>query len=80
VIGDGVLNDLQQLFLRCCRANGESVKKLNHQTGEALEGTRDADGRADFDQDTLCCVNVDLEFAGLVERRVEEGEKTLRTG
>lgn len=56
------------------------MKKLDHQTGEALEGTRDADGRADFDQDTLCCMNVDLKLAGLVERRVEEGEEALRIG
>ena len=56
------------------------MKKLDHQTGEALEGTGNADGRADFDQDTLCCVNVNLKFAGLVERRVEEGEQTLRVG
>jgi hypothetical protein len=80
VVGDGVLDDLQQLFLRCSRTDGQSVKELDHQTGEALEGTGDADGGADFDQDTLCCVNVDLEFAGLVERRVEEGEETLRIG
>ena len=80
VIGDGVLNDLEKLFLRCGRADGQSVEKLYHQTGETLEGTRNADGGADFDQDTLCCVNVDLELAGLVERRVEEGEEALGRG
>lgn len=80
VVGDGVLNNLQQLLLRCSRADGQSMKKLNHQTGEALERTGNADGRADFDQDTLCCVNVDLKLASLVERRVEEGKKTLRIG
>ena len=78
VVGDGVLDDLQKLFLRCGRADGQSVKKLDHQTSEALEGTGNADGGADFDQDTLCCVNVDLKLASLVERRVEEGKKTLR--
>lgn len=78
MVGDGVLDDLQKLFLRCGRADGQSVKKLDHQTSEALEGTGNADGGADFDQDTLCCVNVDLKLASLVERRVEEGKKTLR--
>jgi hypothetical protein len=80
VVGDGVLDDLQQLLLRRSGADGQSVKELDHQTGEALKCTGNADGRADFDQDTLCCVDVDLEFAGLVERRVEEGEETLRMG
>jgi len=54
------------------------MKELNHETGESLEGTRDADCRADFDEDTLSGVDVDLEFSCLVDRRVEEGKKTLR--
>lgn len=80
VVGDGVLDDLQQLLLRCSRTNGKSVEELDHQTSETLEGTGNADGGADFDQDTLGRVNVDLEFAGLVERRVEQSEETLRIG
>lgn len=80
VVGDGVLDDLQQLLLRCSRTNGKSVKELDHQTSETLEGTGNANGRADFYQDTLGCVNVDLELAGLVERRVKQSEETLRCG
>ena len=78
VVGDGVLDDFQELFLRCGGADGQSMKKLDHQTGETLEGTGNADSRADFDQDTLCCVNVNLKLASLVERRVEEGKEALR--
>lgn len=56
------------------------MEELDHQTSETLEGTGNANGGADFDQDTLGCVNVDLELAGLVERRVKKSEKTLRNG
>lgn len=56
------------------------MEELNHQTSETLKGTGNADGGADFDQDTLGCVNVDLEFAGLVERRVEKSKETLGVG
>lgn len=77
VIGDGVLDDLEQLLLRRSRSNGEAVQELNHETGETLEGSGDADGGADFDEDTFGGGDVDLEFAGLVDGGVEKGEKTL---
>lgn len=68
MVGDGVLDDLEQLLLRGGGADGELVEQLDHQTGEALEGTRNADGGRDFDEDALGGVDVDLELAGLVER------------
>ena len=53
------------------------MEELNHETSESLEGTWDTDCRTDFDEDTLRGVDVDLEFSCLVDRRVEEGKKTL---
>lgn len=53
------------------------MKQLNHQAGEALESSRNSDRRTHFDEDSLRRVDVDLQFAGLVDRRVEEGEKAL---
>jgi hypothetical protein len=50
---------------------------LDHQSGEALEGSWDAHGRADFDEDAFGGVDVDLEFAGFVDGGVEEGEEAL---
>ena len=44
VVGDGVLDDFEQLLLRGGGADGQLVQQLDHQTREALEGTRDADG------------------------------------
>lgn len=77
VVGDGVLDDLQQLFLGVDRSNGEAMEQLDHETRKALEGSRDSHGRADLDQDALGGVDEDLQFAGLVDGRVEESEKTL---
>lgn len=54
--------------------------RLTHESSEALERPRDAHARVDLDENALCGVNVDLELAGLVEWRVEEGEEALQTG
>lgn len=54
------------------------MEKLDHETSEALEGTWDSDGRANFDKDAFGSVDVDLQLAGLVDRRVEEGKETLQ--
>jgi hypothetical protein len=51
---------------------------LDHETGESLECSWDADGWADLNKNTLGSVDVDLELAGLVDRRIEEGKETLR--
>lgn len=53
------------------------MKKLDHQTGEALEGTWDADSGRDLDQYTFGSVNVDLKLAGLVKGRVKQRKETL---
>lgn len=53
------------------------MQQLDHQTGEALEGTRDADRGRDLDQDALGGRDEDLEFTGLVDGRVEEGKQAL---
>ena len=74
MVGDGVLDHFQQFFLRGGGADREGVQKLYHQAGETLEGSRDADAGADFDEDAFGGVDVDLEFAGFVDGRVEECE------
>lgn len=56
------------------------MEELDHQTGETLEGTWDSDSRADLDEDAFGGMDVDLKFAGLVDRRVEEGKETLEGG
>jgi len=53
---------------------------LDHETGETLKGTWDTDCWADFDEDAFGGMYVDLKFAGLVDRRVEEGKETLERG
>jgi len=78
VVGDGVLDDLEELLLRVGGADGETVEQLDHETGETLEGSGDADGGVDFDQNSLGCVDENLEPTGLVDRRVKKSQKTLR--
>jgi hypothetical protein len=43
------------------------VKELNHETGKSFEGTRNADGGVDLDEDAFGGVDIDLKFAGLVD-------------
>ena len=50
---------------------------MDHETGEALEGTRNADGGRDLDENALCGVNENLKLAGLVDRGVQERQKAL---
>lgn len=80
VVAYWVLDDLQELLLRVRRANRKTVEKLNHETGESFESTWNTDGWRDLNQDTLCCMDVDLELASLVDRRVEKCKKTLTKG
>lgn len=54
-----------------------SASALTHETRETLKGTGYPDAGVDLDEDALGGVDVDLEEAGLVEGRVEEGEETL---
>lgn len=66
MVGDGVLDDPEQLLLGVGRANGQSMKQLDHEAGKTLEGARNADRRVDLDQDTFGGMDVDLQFTGLV--------------
>ena len=50
-----------------------------HQAAEPLEGSRNPHMRVDLDENTLCGVDVDLQQARLVERRVEQRQQALRT-
>lgn len=77
MVGDRVPDHPQQLLLRVGRSDRESVQQLHHQTGEALERARDADGRADLDEDALGRVDVDLKLARLVDGRVQQRQETL---
>lgn len=54
------------------------MEQLDHQTGEPLKCSRDADGRIDFDQNALGGVNENLEPTGLVHGGIEKSEQTLR--
>lgn len=54
------------------------MQELDHQARESLKGTRDTDGRADFDENALGGVDVDLEFPSFVDGRIEEGEEALQ--
>lgn len=77
MVGDGVLDHLEQALVRGGGADVETVEELDHQTGEPLERPWDSDGRVDLDEDLVGGVDVHLELAGLVDGRVEEGEEAL---
>lgn len=53
------------------------MEQLDHQAGKSLEGSWDAYGGADFDEDAFGGVDVDLQFSCFVDGGVEEGEETL---
>lgn len=74
MVSNGILDDVDQLLLRSSRSDGQPVQQLNHETGKPLKGSRNAHRRADLDQDVLLRVDINLQFAGLVDRRVKEGE------
>src|SRR5690242_4110314 len=77
MIGDGVLDHLDQLFLGGSRSNLMPVQQLHHQASKSLECTWDAHSRADPDKDVASSLDVDLELARLVDRRIKESEETL---
>jgi hypothetical protein len=78
MVGDGVLDNLNELFLRRSGTNLVSVEQLYHETSEALECSGYADCRADPDKYVLVRLDVDLEPAGLVDGRIKESKETLR--
>ena len=77
VVGDGVLDDLDELLVGSRGADLVAMQQLHHQTGEALEGTRDAHGGVDLDEDAPRCLDVDLQLARLVDGRVEQRKQAL---
>lgn len=74
---------VQQLHLKRGQLISEGLFHIahkigrTHQTTEALECSWDADGRVDFDQNTFVGVNVYLQSASFVHRRIKKGEQTL---
>lgn len=53
------------------------MQELDHQPGEPLEGTGNAHGRANFDENAFGCVDVYLELAGFIDGRIKERKKAL---
>ena len=47
------------------------MEELDHESSEAFEGSWNADGGADFDQNASSSVYVNLKFPHFVDRRVE---------
>ena len=54
------------------------MEKLDHETSEAFERARDANGGADFNEDSLGRVDVNLELACFIDRRIEKGQEALK--
>jgi hypothetical protein len=77
MISYGVLDDFQKLFLRVGGSYGQFMEQLDHKASKALEGARDANCRADFDEDSFGGVNIDLELSSFVYRRVEKSKQAL---
>lgn len=77
MVGDWVLDDLDELLLGRSRADLVSVQQLDHETSKTFECSRDADGGAHADEDVLGCLDVYLELASLVDGRVEQSEQAL---
>jgi len=72
VVSDGILDDFEQLLLRGCGSDRETMEELDHETSESLKGTRNSDSWADLDEDTFRCVDINLQFACLIDRRIKE--------
>jgi hypothetical protein len=80
MVSDGVFDDLEQFLLRVGGPDREPMQQLDHQAGETFEGSRNAHGRTDLDQDALDRLDVDLELSGLIDRGIEQSEKALPEG
>ena len=68
MIGDGVLDDLEKLFLRVHRPNGKSMQKLYHETGESLERSWNSDGGIHLDENSFGGVYIDLQLSCFINR------------
>lgn len=77
MVCDGVLNDAQQLLLRVCGSDGQTVEKLNHQTSKTFEGPGNSNGWGNLNENALRSVDVDLQLASLVDRGIEKGKQAL---
>jgi len=53
--------------------------KSTHESTESFECTRDPNMGIDFDQYATSSVDVDLQQASLVQRRVQQRKETLKT-
>lgn len=77
MVCDGVLDHTQKLIVRIGRPNRQTVKQLNHETGESLEGSGNSDGGRDFDENALGGVDINLEFSSLVDGGIKERQEAL---
>lgn len=77
VVTDWVLDDSQELFLGSGRADRKSMQQLYHETSKPLKGSGNSDGGGYFNQHALGRVDINLQLAGLVDRRIEQREQTL---
>lgn len=77
VVGNWVCDHFEELLLGVDRSNGEAVEKLDHQTCKSFEGTWNTNCWADFNENTLGRVYINLKPASLVDWGIEEGQKTL---
>lgn len=77
MVGNGVLDHLQQLLLRIDGPDAQLVQQLHHQPRETLERTGDSDAGIDLYQHAPGSVYVDLQLSGLVDGRVQQRQETL---
>lgn len=77
VVSDGVLDDLDELFLGCRGADLMAMEQLDHQTSEALECSRNADSWAHANEHVFGGLYVDLKLARLVDGRIKERKEAL---
>lgn len=54
------------------------MEQLNHETGEPLESSGNADRGVNLDQNSLGGVDEDLEATGFVDGRIKQSQKALR--
>ncbi len=77
MLRDRLWDDLQEFLLGRSGFDGKSVEELDHQPSKSLEGTRDSDSGAHFDEDSFGGVNVDLKLPSLVDRRIKKSQEAL---
>ncbi len=78
VVRNRVGNHPKQLLLRVGAFDRKSMQELHHQTSKPLECSGDSHRRRHLDQNALRRVNINLEFACLVNGRIQQGKQALR--